>query len=121
MTAREAISWMDEKKHNVYSREDKLSWLYRLEVTAARFLGGYADAGEIPLASGPEEMDLDAPLLIEAPFDDLYLYQLEAQMDYAAQEYTKFNNAAAMFQAQWDAFTSHYNRNHIHKTTPMTY
>lgn len=116
MTAWEAISWIDEKKHNVYSREDKLAWLHRLEVTVHNFMDGYSDCGDISVAPAPEEMDVHGKLLIDAPFDDLYLYHLEAQMDYATREFTKYNNAASMFRAQWEAFTAHYNRTHTHKS-----
>lgn len=115
MTVQEAIRWMDEKKHNVYSREDKLAWLFRLETTAAEFMGRYADCGCVHTVSCPEDFQPDDELLIPAPFDDLYLYHLEAQMDYCAQEYTRYNNASAMFRAQWDAFTAWYNRTHTYR------
>lgn len=121
MTASEAIAQIDEKKHNIFSREDKLAWLYRLEVTAYQFMGGYRDCGEIAVAPSPEEMDVNKPLLIGAPFDDVYLIQLEVQMDYACGEYTKYNNAAAMFRTRWDAFTAHYNRTHTHKAVPCKF
>lgn len=116
MTASEAIAWIDEKKHNIYTREDKLGWLLRLEQTAAEFMGRYE--GEVMI---PETLDWDTPLIIPAPFEDLYLYHLEAQMDYCNQELTKYNNAAAMFGARWEAFTGWYNRNHLYKSAPARY
>ena len=34
MTIRQAIALVDEKKHNVYSREEKLRWLSEQEIEA---------------------------------------------------------------------------------------
>ena len=36
MTALDAIRWVDGKKHNVYSQEDKLFWLGQVEAMASR-------------------------------------------------------------------------------------
>lgn len=121
MTAADAIAWIDEKKHNVYSREDKLEWLHRLELTAKAFMEGYEDADIPEMPDSSRDMDIHRQLLIPAPFDDLYLYHLEAQMDYSTQEFNKYNNAAAMFRAQWEAFTAWFNRTHTHKTAPVRY
>lgn len=107
MTAQEAIQWVDEKKHNVYSREDKLFWLSQVEQMAAELearFGGEEPAGVVL----PESV-----LRIPAPYDRLYLRWLEAQMDYTNQEYLKYNNAMAVFNALWGEFANWYCRTHL--------
>ena len=39
MTAWDAIRWIDDKQHNVYSVEDKLRWLSQVEAMACRLKG----------------------------------------------------------------------------------
>ena len=52
-------------------------------------------------------------LLIPAPYDEVYLRFLEAQMDYANGEFERFNNSNAMYAAAWSAFVNYYNRTHM--------
>ena len=46
---------------------------------------------------------------------------LECQIDYANAEFGKYNNSAAMFQAEYDAFANWYNRTHKPKGTRIRY
>ena len=108
MTALDAISWVDGKKHNAYSQEDKLFWLSRVEQMAAQL---HSRCGlERPAA---EEVEPETVLSIPAPFDALYLRWLEAQIDYANQEYMKYNNAMALFTALWKEYA-----NQVRRTNP---
>lgn len=102
MTAQDAISWVDGKKHNVYSQEDKLFWLGQVEAMAAQLHGrcGLEQEGQMA----------EAALSIPAPYDDLYLRWLEAQIDYANQEYVKYNNAMALFAALWKDYANQVRR-----------
>lgn len=104
MTALDAIRWVDGKKHNVYSQEDKLFWLSQVEAMAARLHGRCGLEQEIV------EMELETVLSIPAPSDALYLRWLEAQIDYANQEYMKYNNAMALFTALWQEYANQVRR-----------
>ena len=104
MTALDAIRWVDGKKHNVYSQEDKLFWLSQVEAMAARLHGRCGLEQEIV------EMEPETVLFIPAPFDALYLRWLEAQIDYANQEYMKYNNAMALFTALWQEYANQVRR-----------
>ena len=107
MTAREAMDWVDGKKHNVYSEADKLHWLTRAEAMAGQLAERF---GMVPavLSLTPE-----TELSIPAPWDQIYLRWLEAQIDYANQEYLKYNNAMAVFNALWSEYANKTAREHL--------
>lgn len=100
MTARDAIRWVDEKKHNVYATEDKLVWLTQAEKMAQELR---LRCGLPPQA---RELEPETELSIPAPYDQLYLRWLEAQIDYTNQEYLRYNNAMAIFSGLWQDYAN---------------
>lgn len=112
MTYTEAIGTADLFKPNSYSEEDKRQWLLRLEKRIkAEIIETHGDKPEEP------EEELFAP----APFDEMYLFWLEAQMDYHNGEIEKYNNSITAFNNAYSAFERHYNRTHLPKGTKMRY
>ena len=65
------------------------------------FFNGYDDS-----------TDLQTELLIPAPYDEVYLRWMEAQIDYYNGEYDKYNNAIIMFNTAFEAYQKHYNSAH---------
>ena len=111
MTAEQAIARADRLRPNVFSTSDKLLWLAGLDEKIRReILSGY----EQPEDSGGLREDGERPLLVAAPYDELYIHYLNAQMDYANGEFDRFNNANAMFEAVYSAFRNAYNASHTH-------
>lgn len=102
MTAMEAIGWVDEKKHNLYSLEDKLLWLGQVERMAAQLRGRCGLEGE----TAP----LEPESVLTVPEDALYFRYLEAQIDYSNQEYLKYNNAMSLFTALWQEYANSLRR-----------
>lgn len=111
MTIPEAIIWLDDKKPNGYSQEDKETWIREVEAMAQRLRARYGD---------PEEV-ADNVLSLPPPFDGAYLRYMEAQIDYANGEYGKFNNAIDMFNTLWQGYASYYCRTHPAKTVRARY
>ena len=97
MTIREAIEQIDDLKHNTYTTRQKQQWLMELE---SRLRETLARCGE----SAPAAENLDAPLLAQPPYDAMYIHYLSAQMDYHSEEFDRYNNAMAMFEAVFDDF-----------------
>ena len=60
---------------------------------------------------------METELLVPAPWDEMYLRWLEARIDYANAEYTRYNNSMDMFRAVYQAYRSYYNRTHMPKGT----
>ena len=120
MTIREAIALVDEKKHNVYTREEKIRWLSEQDGEVWAFLGSFEEF-EGPFRGYSDEDFPDGKLLLPLPFDRLYLHWLESRIDYANQEYTKFNHAMALHRAVWREFTAWCCRNYRPKGQRLRY
>lgn len=111
MTVSEAIAWVDDKKPNGYSQEDKKAWIQEVEFMAEKLRARYGD---------PEEGTGDA-LSLPPPYDGAYLRYMEAQIDYCNGEYGKFNNAIELFNTLWQAYAAFYCRTHPAKAVRARY
>lgn len=102
MTIREAIAMADDIKPNAFETATKLAWLNRLEGTLASevFLLAPEEVRQLRYAPG----ELDAELLVDAPYDDLYVLWLEAQIDRANGEYNKYQNTMQSYNARRGEF-----------------
>ncbi len=103
MTVSEAIAWVDDKKPNGYAQEDKKTWLREVEELARELHGRYREK--------PAEGELTVP----PPYDKVYLWYVEAQIDYANGEYGRYNNAMDLFNTMWQAYAAFYCRTHTPK------
>lgn len=111
MTIAEVISKVDSLKPNTYSTDDKVDWLSNLD---ARVKSQIIDAHE-----GGENIEFngykseDAELLVPAPYDEMYLRWIEAQIDYHNGEEGRYNNAIVLFNNAYEGFKKHYTRTHM--------
>ena len=116
MKIREAIERIDSHKHNIYTQNDKIAWLSRLDSMVKTLIIDAHEGGEALEFTGYDDnTDLNTEMLVPAPFDEMYLRWLEAQIDYANGEYGKYNNAIMMYQTAFDGYANYYNRNHMPK------
>ena len=110
----EAINRIDSLKHNTYTQNDKVAWLSRLDSMVKRLIIDTHEGGEnITFTGYDDRTDPETELLVPAPFDEMYLRWLEAQIDYHNGEYDKYNNAVLMYQTAYDGYANYYNRNHM--------
>ena len=111
MTIAEVISKVDALKPNTYTPEDKMDWLSNLD---ARVKSQIIDAHEchdpIPFYGYDSE---DMELLVPAPYDEMYLRWLEAQIDYHNGEDDRYNNAIILFNNAYEGYKKHYTRTHM--------
>ena len=122
MTIIEAISQIDDRKHNTYSHADKIGWLSKLDAMVKRLvIDTHERAEDVYFAGYDEDTDLETILLIPEPYDEVYLRWLEAQIDYANGEYEKYNNSAEAYNVLWQAFQNYYNRTHMPKGKKMRF
>jgi len=120
MTLGEAIDRIDGQKHNICSRSDKIAWLSRLDgLVKAQILDTCEES--VPFSPYHDDTPPDTCLLVQPPFDELYLRWLEARIDYANGEIERYNNAMSMFQALFDSFANFYRRNHMPKKQAFHY
>lgn len=121
MTILQAITRIDGLMHNTYSMEDKVEWLSRLDGIVKRLILDAHEGPEVSFYGYDPNEGLDIDLLVPAPFDEMYLRWLEAQIHYTNGEYDKYNNAILMYQTAYDAYANYYRRSHRPKQTVIRY
>lgn len=114
MTILEAISRVDDVKPNSYSQADKIAWLSRIDATIKNeIIDTHEGAENIAFNGYDLDTDTNTELLVPAPYDEVYIRYLEMQIDYANNEYGKYNNSMVMYNAAYAAYEKYYNRNHM--------
>lgn len=114
MTIIEAINQIDKIKPNAYSDDQKVKWLGILDGLVKKLIIDTHEGGEgIEFNGYNDETDLDTELLVPAPFDEIYIRWLESKIDYTNGEYARYNNTAQAYQAEWDRYRNHYNKEHM--------
>lgn len=116
MTIMDAINRIDNLKPNRYDQGEKIRWLSSLDERVKKEIIDTHDGFEdVVHDKYTEETSLTTMLLVPSPYDDVYLYWLEAQIDYWNGEYSKYNNSIEMFNTSYTAFANYYNRTHMSK------
>lgn len=121
MKVREAIASVDSRKPNAFDVSEKLAWLNALDgKIKAEVIDTHENPGNILfIPYGIDDEDVE--LMVPPPWDRMYISWLESQIDYANAEFGRYNNSAAMFQAEYDGFANWYNRTHMPKGTRIRY
>ena len=116
MTIMDAVYRIDELKPNSYSQSEKIKWLSTLDGIIKTEIIDTHEGGENVVFNGYDEnTELSTVLLVPAPYDDVYLRWLEAQIDYTNGEYRKYNNSSTAYNDAYTAFQKYYNRTHMPK------
>ena len=116
MTILEVINRVDSTKPNSYTQIEKVDWLSTIDgIVKSEIIDTHEDGESIVFEGYDTETSLDTVLLIPAPYDDIYIRWLEAQIDYANGEYNKYSNSMTMFNEAYSAFERYYNREHMPK------
>jgi hypothetical protein len=111
MTPNKAIEQVDAKRPNVYSEEDKFTWISEVDGMVRRLV--FQEVAAEPYKY-PE--DGDRELLIPAPFDNVYALYVEAMMDYYNREFQNYNNSAQMFSIRFEEYKKAYIRENMPKS-----
>lgn len=82
MTPAQAIAQADDLTPNTYPQSHKLAWVARVEAA---------------LSGRETELQLQTPLLAAAPYDELYIRYIQAQIFLELGEITRYNNAMALY------------------------
>ena len=114
MTINEAIYRIDSLKPNGYSMPEKVKWLSTLDgIIKEAIIDTHEDYEAVTFNGYDENTSMTTMLLVPAPYDDIYLRWLEAQIDYANNEYDKYNNSITVYNAVFSNFERYYNRTHM--------
>lgn len=114
MTIIEAINQIDNLKFNTFTQDQKVGWLSRLDNMVKTQIIDTHEGGEgVTFTGYNDDTDLHTKLLIPAPFDEVYLRWMEAQIDYNNGEIDKYNISITMFNTEYEAFATWYHRSHM--------
>lgn len=122
MTIIEAITKVDTLKHNTFEQSDKIAWLSNLDTKVKKLIIDRHEGSESVVFEGYDvNTDLNTKLLAPAPFDEMYLRWLEAQINYHNDEIERYNASITLFNTAYEAFYNHYNRTHMPRGRKITY
>lgn len=122
MTIIEIITDVDALKPNGLGQPYKVQWLSQLDARIKHDIIDTHEGGEDVSFNGYNaETPIGTELLVPHPYDDVYRYWLEAQIDYVNGEYTKYNNSMSMFNEAYSAYERHYNRTHMPKGNSLKF
>ena len=110
MTISAAIAACDRMLPTTFAYGEKEAWLRELEARIREEIVRTHEGAEAFLAGRAQEGE-DA-LLAPSPHESLYLFYLLARIDLMNGETARYNESAALFNAQYDAFSAAYNRAH---------
>ena len=114
MTIIEAITKIDALKPTNYTTENKVAWLSMLDgVIKKEIIDTHEGADKVTFVGYDSSTPSDTMLLIPAPYDDIYVRWLEAQIDYANGEFNKYNASMSMHNTYMTSFINYYNRNNM--------
>lgn len=112
MTIGDAAAIADSRMlGNQYSYEEKVRWLSLLdrrifnEVISRRKDSGISEFDGYSVASDPQ-----TELLVSSGYDDIYIYYLEAMINKANCEYSRYNNSMIMFNTLYSLYKRDFNR-----------
>ena len=122
MTIIEAINRIDLRKPNNYTQADKIAWLSTLDGIIKKEIIDTHEGAESVIFNGYDvDTSLDTVMLVPAPYDDVYLKWLEAQIDYANADTKRYANSMIMYNTAYSAFERYYNRTNMPKGKTFKY
>ena len=113
MTILEAITLADARRHNPYPQEEKIRWLSELDGKIRLLVLDACEHTEKPFPGYDRDTDPNRVLLVDKPFEELYLYWLESRICYADGEMEDYNSAITQYNRLYEAYTAAYRRSHM--------
>lgn len=102
----EAIAKADNFRLNTIDEEIKAKWVYTVDCAAA----------EVMRKDRPEEsFPSDRELLMPSPHDEIYVYYLNAMIDYYNGEIELYRNDISVFESAMKQAGAWYQRSHAAK------
>ena len=116
MTIMEALHRIDTLKPNSYPQAEKKKWLSTLDgIIKKEIIDAHESSESVVFNGYTEDTDLTTTLLVPAPYDEIYLFWLEAKINYWNGEYGKYDNSMTMYNAAYSTYAKHYIRTHALK------
>jgi len=105
MTVRDCIGFVDDVKPNAFPAYAKLKWLGEIEGKIASEIFLMAPAELIRFRYTAEMQDYE--LLLDPPFDDIYIAYLTAKADSKNGEFNRLSTSAQAFNRKWNELSAY--------------
>lgn len=113
MTVQQAIERANEMRMgNSSTDEMKIRWLSELDGMIYNDVIRKHKGNESKIMPEYSTDNTNAELIVEAPYDVLYVYYLMAQIDLAASEINKYNASVQLYNSALSNYKNYYRRNH---------
>lgn len=120
MKIQDVLARVDELKPNKFSEEQKVRWLSNLELIAyEQVVRWHKDCEHLKPKPYDPASDIDAELMIEDPWSEVYVHWLCAQIDYYNGDLGRYQNSAVSYNSAFTAWANWFHRNHESKTTQL--
>lgn len=105
MTVSQCIKRVDAIKPNAFPENAKIKWVSEIEgkIAAEIFLMAPAELKQFRYTSKTKSREL----LVDPPYDDIYIAFLTAKVDSKNGEYNKMSTAAQAFNRRWNEFAAY--------------
>ena len=117
MTINEAISRIDSLKPNTFSPTEKIAWLSIVDKTIHDNIIKAVTGNDEVFEGYTDETDMETELLVPPPFDIIYIYWLQAQIDYWNRELRHYNESILMYNTAYSEYERHFIRTNTPKTS----
>ena len=118
----ECLNKIDALKPNTYDRVDKIRWLSNLDgMIYNNIITTHEGAEGVEFKGYDIDTPIETELIVPAPYDDVYVKWLEAQIHYSNGETGRYNNALIVFNDAYSSFERYYNRTHMPKGTSLKF
>lgn len=116
MTINEVLDEVDRiAKNNSIDRNQKIKWLDRLDRSIFNDLLQYKKDNIETFDGYDVDDDEDTELLAVAPYDELYVYYVLAQINLIQQEVKYYNNNIAVYEEKYRNYRNFINRTYRSK------
>lgn len=120
MTINEAIAQVDRMRANTVSPDVKIGWLSRVDHYVFEEIIKGREGSEGKTFKDYTEADANTTLLVPPPYDELYLYKMEAQIFYEQREIKKYTSSMALYNQTMQEYAKKYAREHRALPLPTT-
>lgn len=106
MTLKEVYDEVQRQKPNAFTEAEITQWISNIEIQIAREIY-HVDSIEYSWTA-----DQNTELLMEAPFEDIYVLYVMAQIDFRNGDYSRYNNELSQFDQRFTDAQASYLRRH---------
>lgn len=117
-TLYDVIAQVNKLKPNLYDEIDMVNWLSDIDLLIYKeVIETHEDPPVESFTGYDAQTDIHSTeVLVEPPYDELYRWYLETQIDLTNHEVDKYNRSVMLFKSALADFKAYYNRTHLPKS-----